>query len=325
MKDIKYKFVSGLELDGDYFNGAIKELMTLPYGLDKAGPNILVGLFNKLKSTTSKAQYFHSFKQASSYLMAHRNGTEKLFIEDIGTEGKKMFKVTSTRTMETDYFTNIIYHLILDIEAIELHKLAELVKENKGHVTFLNTDCVECWFNEDNPFDITRHYWDSEKQIPKYKFEEKDESPKYERMKKYKCKESFWIDNIKWNVTNDPENNEFGPLTPQILETEQSINIDGIAGSGKTTMLRNLMEKLNEKKKGFAVLAPTNKACRNLGKEALTIHKFLGGSMRDTKTLKRQIEGKDYIIVDDISMVKEVFYSFIFEKIKTHLEIHHCW
>ena len=80
--------------------------------------------------------------------------------------------------METDYFTNIIYHLILDIEAIELHKLAELVKENKGHVTFLNTDCVECWFNED-------------------KFEEKEESPKYERMKKYKCKESFWIDNIK--------------------------------------------------------------------------------------------------------------------------------
>ena len=74
-------------------------------------------------------------------------------------------------------------------------------------------------------------------------------------------------------------------------------------------MLRSLMEKLNEKKKGFAVLAPTNKACRNLGKEALTIHKFLGGSMRDTKTLKRQIEGKDYIIVDEISMVKEVFYS----------------
>jgi ATP-dependent exoDNAse (exonuclease V) alpha subunit len=56
-------------------------------------------------------------------------------------------------------------------------------------------------------------------------------------------------------------------------------------------------------------LAPTNKACRNLGKDALTIHKFLGGSMRDTKTLKRQIEGKDYIIVDEISMVKEVFYS----------------
>ena len=69
-------------------------------------------------------------------------------------------------------------------------------------------------------------------------------------------------------MTNYPENNEFGPLTPQILETEQSINIDGIAGSGKTTMLRNLMEKLNENKKGFAVLAPTNKACRNLGKEA---------------------------------------------------------
>jgi len=94
------------------------------YGLDKAGPNILVGLFNKLKTTTSKVQYFHSFRQASTYLMSHRNGTEQL---------------------------------ILDLEAIELHKLSELVKENKGHVTFLNTDCVECWFNEDKPMDISRY------------------------------------------------------------------------------------------------------------------------------------------------------------------------
>jgi len=241
--------------------------------------------------------------------MAHRNGTEQLFIEDIGKGGKKIFKVTSTKTMETDYFTNIIYHLILDLEAIELHRLSELVKENKGHVTFLNTDCVECWFNEDKPMDISRYYWDHEKTIPKYKFEEKDESPKYERMKQYKCKDSYWIDNLFWNVTNDPEDNEFAPLTQQILDSNQSINIDGIAGSGKTTMLKAIMEKLSENKKGFAVLAPTNKACRNLGKEALTIHKFLGGSMRDTKTLKRQIEGKDYIIVDEISMVKEVFYS----------------
>jgi tRNA A37 threonylcarbamoyladenosine biosynthesis protein TsaE len=41
---------------------------------------------------------------------------------------------------------------------------------------------------------------------------------------------------------NDPENNEFGPLTQQILDSNQSINIDGIAGSGKTTMLKAIME-----------------------------------------------------------------------------------
>ena len=68
------------------------------------------------------------------------------------------------------------------------------------------------------------------------------------------------------------------------------------------------MELLDEKKKCYAVLAPTNKACRNLGKNALTIHKFLGSAMGDTKTLKKQIENKDYIIIDEISMVKEVFY-----------------
>jgi len=73
-------------------------------------------------------------------------------------------------------------------------------------------------------------------------------------------------------------------------------------------MLKTIMELLDEKKKCYAVLAPTNKACRNLGKNALTIHKFLGSAMGDTKTLKKQIENKDYIIIDEISMVKEVFY-----------------
>ena len=155
---------------------------------------------------------------------------------------------------------------------------------------------------------FTNIYWDNEKTIPKYKFEQKDEPPKYERMKQYKCKESYWIDNLLWNVTNDPEDNDFGPLAQQILDPDQSTNIDGIAGAGKTTMLKTIMELLEEREKGYVVLAPTNKACRNLGNEALTIHKFLGSAMSDTKALKKQIETKDYIIVDEISMVKEVFY-----------------
>ena len=145
----------------------------------------------------------------------------------------------------------------------------------------MNTDCVECWFNEDKPLDITKYYWDNEKQIPKYKFEQKDEAPQYERMKQYKCKESYWIDNIFWTVRNDPENNDFQPLAKQIIDTDQSINIDGIAGAGKTTMLKTIMKQLEENNKKYVVLAPTNKACRNLGKDALTIHKFLGSAMSD--------------------------------------------
>ena len=42
-----------------------------------------------------------------------------------------------------------IYNQVLELEAIALHELATLVRDNKGTVLDLNTDCVSCVFEND--------------------------------------------------------------------------------------------------------------------------------------------------------------------------------
>lgn len=63
-------------------------------------------------------------------------------------------------------------------------------------------------------------------------------------------------------------------------------------------------------------MTPTNKACRNINKDAVTIHRLLGSSMNDPKGLEKKLQNLDYIFVDEVSMVKEVFYS-IFSTMKS--------
>ena len=57
---------------------------------------------------------------------------------------------------------------MLDIEAIELHKLITIVHENNGIVLDVNTDAVNCVFPFNLPFtldeknNITGYYYDEE-------------------------------------------------------------------------------------------------------------------------------------------------------------------
>jgi hypothetical protein len=66
------------------------------------------------------------------------------------------------------------------MEAIELHRLIRIVRENEGQVLDLSTDAVICTFNYNLPFElddklnIKGYYYDDEKTMPKYKMEIKN-------------------------------------------------------------------------------------------------------------------------------------------------------
>ena len=48
-----------------------------------------------------------------------------------------------------------IYNQIVELEAIELHKLGQIIKANDGIILDLNTDCISCVFkSNDLPFDL---------------------------------------------------------------------------------------------------------------------------------------------------------------------------
>ena len=56
---------------------------------------------------------------------------------------------------EKDETESAIYKQILQSEAIELHKLGQIIKANGGTILDLNTDCVSCVFQgNDLPFDL---------------------------------------------------------------------------------------------------------------------------------------------------------------------------
>ena len=313
-KNIKWKLESSLTLDHEYFNKSIDELLTLPNGLSKLAPNILIGCSARDVSIKSKTYFTNDFKQASTMFM--RNKNSNAFIHDLNG----LYQITTSEKIDLDISNSCIYNMIVDIEALELHKLKTIIEQNKGTVTFLNTDCCECYFPDNKPMSIKNYYWDKQKTIEKYKFEFKTVAPAYERMKKFEHFDSFEFDRPEWNIINDPLTNDFASVANQIIEKNQSFNLNGCAGSGKTSMLRTIMKQLTEKGLKYQVLCPTNKSARVVSKDAITIHKFLAKSFSNIKSLKKQIEGLKYIIIDEISMVREVFYK-VFLSIKAMSDV----
>ena len=70
--------------------------------------------------------------------------------------------------LETNYY---VYSQILDIEAVELHKLLEKVKNIDGIPICVKTDCVMFYHNNEKPLNIDCEFWDEEKKVLKYKYE----------------------------------------------------------------------------------------------------------------------------------------------------------
>lgn len=231
-----------------------------------------------------------------------------------------LYQVTKSEKFELDIANSCIYNMIVDIEACELHKLKQIIEQNNGTVTSLKTDCCECYFKDNKPVDITQYYWDNEKTVRKYKFENKTESPTYERMAKFKHNGNYEFERKQWNIKKDPLHNDFTQIAKEIIESKQGCNLNGIAGSGKTSMLRTIMKQLDEQKIKYQALCPTNKSARVVSKDAMTIHKFLAKGFSNMKSLKKQIHGLKYIIVDEISMVREMFYK-VFLSIKAMSDI----
>ena len=47
---------------------------------------------------------------------------------------------------------------------------------------------------------------------------------------------------LQWKVINDVDDNDFTPLVNTIVQSNKSINIDGRAGTGKSTLIRKIQD-----------------------------------------------------------------------------------
>ena len=139
-------------------------------------------------------------------------------VQDIdGTNFNRVFNKYMTESDETE---SPIYGQVLDLEAIELHRLAQVIISNGGTILDLNTDCVGCVFPKDVfPFtmesdnsNIKDYYYDEAKTLPKYKIDHKDHRLEHPKLEKYKQIEIYDHVEPVWNIIPDVIDNNFDPL-----------------------------------------------------------------------------------------------------------------
>ena len=89
-------------------------------------------------------------------------------------------------------------------------------------------------------------------------------------MKSYRRSETYQHKELQWDIKEDPNTNDFTKLAQEIIDSNKSIHIDGRAGTGKSTLIKEL-QKLIGDKTAYKALAPTNKACRIINGETLQV------------------------------------------------------
>jgi hypothetical protein len=375
-ENIKYVIKSVLTIKSNYYNEFIdlcydniekdEDIINIyeKYNIDhnkinlkKLAINSMIGRF---KPNLNKNIRWSSVCVSSSTCEIYEQYLENkgCFIEVLNINDVKYFHVYKEIECSNVETEKPIYDQIMDIEAILLHELSEIIKSNGGEILDLNTDCISCTFKNDIfPFDLdgenikgycfdsieitqerkkildeiferkkttgkhTESDWNEvmngnngfKGRINKYKLEEKDTRLQIERMPKFKRDDIYTYDPKKWIVYFDVDNNDFKPLVDNIINLNQSILITGPAGTGKSELIRQLKTELELNGKTFKVLAPTNLAAINI--KGTTIHKFISKFKKMNCLYKLDL---DYIFIDEISMVHEIFYKFfmMLKKIK---------
>ena len=183
---IKYAIYASLSIKANHFNDLIDYLYSAMGDYGKLAVNAMIGSFKPkvrenwksiLITTDANNAFWHYLDKKANFIDSRMIG-DKYY--------HQVYEQSLTTREETEA---PIYNMVLDVEAIELHKLSSIIKEKKGEVLDLSTDCVTCVFPTNVcPFkleigsnNISGHY-DSAEFRPKYKLEEKQSRLKQERL-----------------------------------------------------------------------------------------------------------------------------------------------
>ena len=309
MEDSSCRIKCQLTVPANYYNGFIDYMYTLLENKAKLSINTMIGMFKPKPRENWKSLLITDQPNVAFHHYLDKKGC---FIDSREINDKFYYQVYNKYTTESDESEAPIYNQILELEAIEVHKLMNIIRDKDGIVLDISTDCVSCVFPDDKmPFEmiddinIKGFYYDAECKVPKYKLEDKDHRIKVERLSKYVRKDTYTHTDIKFDVAEDVTDNDFKPLVDMIINSKKSFHIDGRAGCGKSTLIKQLQNEFKLKGISYISLAPTNKAANIINGE--TIHRFVAShsSGKSIKELKCK-----YIFIDEISMMSEIFYKY---------------
>ena len=99
--------------------------------------------------------------------------------------------------------------------------------------------------------------------------------------------------------------------------------LTGGPGSGKTTVLRGVIELLEKEGKKVVLAAPTGRAAKRMstltGREASTIHRLLG--YRQGEGYSRRAVDADVLIIDEGSMMEQVLFNHLLQGLRPDTRI----
>lgn len=308
LSDIKYHVHSSLTIPSDYFNKFIDYVYKHFGKYSKQIINCMIGIFAVVQKQRYKTLAITSDKNVAFYHCLNKTGSYVNEL-DIGSENP-MYQVFEKYRSETEETENILYKCVLENEIINLYELSELITYNGHTVVELNTDAIlfessdkTFPFKLDSNKNLVGYYFDDEGKFPKYKTE-KPTRLKISRKSGYVRNDQYVLEPIKWNVKNDPMNDDFAELVDNIIMSNKSICIEGQGGTGKSHLVKMLMTELNNRGINYLTIAPTNKSARIVN--GITCARFCASfNLKNFK--KHQYK---YLFVDEISMCVELYYKF---------------
>ncbi|MEI7669711.1 MAG: HNH endonuclease signature motif containing protein, partial [Pseudomonadota bacterium] len=153
--DIKYTIQASLTISPEHYNEFISYLYTNMGEFAKLGVNSMIGCFKMKAREQWKSQQITDHLGEAKFVQISTSANEALkkFIDLQGSvittrciNNKKYYQVYNKYLSERDETEAIIYQQIVEVEAIELHKLTKIIEARGGQVLDLNTDCVSCCF-----------------------------------------------------------------------------------------------------------------------------------------------------------------------------------
>ena len=164
----------------------------------------MIGLWGIQKKKSSFSHFTIDETEASQWFVEN----DKLFITyHILTDKITLYEACNQIEVAVDDNHYPLYSMVLQLEAIELHKLETLVLQKKGIPLERNTDSIR--YQRLGEIDISNYYWDNDEIFPKYQAESntplKHEAKPHWARKHYLNKTDF---DEEWNIKIDLEAQE---------------------------------------------------------------------------------------------------------------------